>query len=497
MGRSSGKTKRTASKAVSIQAKILSALLATLLVTVIVVVTLVYRNQRASLLEESNRGVSLTTNVLFIALKNLMLDGKAPLMVQTLAQLRELPDFRQIAVYRTTGELAFSDYATVEAVNRRQAASPFEHTERIVDDRSSAARQRDIESIAQVDRGHEKLSSVLRGADELDTYVPIPNLQECQKCHGSDHELRGVAHLRISLAPIHQQIDRDRTFLILFFAAVGAVLLGITFWQLRRLIIGPVLKIGRTVAEVGQGNFHSRVELERADELGTLAREINLMTKGLQERFELSKYVSRSTEQVVSGEVMVDGHGDQKTVTLLFSDIRGFTAYAESRPPKQVIEKLNRLLELQAETVDRWGGDIDKFVGDQLMALFDSPSAAVGCAWELMQAVERAAQGDEQGLRVGVGLNTGEVLAGHIGSAKRREYAVIGDTVNVAARLCAVAPPGTILLSSSTHDLVHDDVDGELLPDQKVKGRRGTLDVYALHAVSLAPPQPPDTPAGP
>jgi adenylate cyclase len=163
------------------------------------------------------------------------------------------------------------------------------------------------------------------------------------------------------------------------------------------------------------------------------------------ERLELSKYVSRSTDELVTR----GGHqgiGEKKSITVLFSDIRNFTAFSDKNDPETVITELNKILQAQADIVVSNGGDIDKFVGDEVMAIFDNPYNAVKSAYQMIKAIVNLNRENSTSLYIGIGINSGEVLAGNIGSNDRREYAVIGDTVNVASRLCNLAKPNMILI---------------------------------------------------
>jgi adenylate cyclase len=170
-------------------------------------------------------------------------------------------------------------------------------------------------------------------------------------------------------------------------------------------------------------------------------------------------------------------------MTVLFSDVRGFTSYAESVPAEAVVELLNRVLEAQAEVVQRHGGDIDKFVGDELMAVFtgdDAPVRAARCGVEMVEAVDSARRPGET-VAVGVGITSGEVIYGPIGSRSRMDFTVIGDVVNTGARLCGAASPGQVLIAAPARDAC-GEVDGfefEELSPIAAKGKREPLRVFS------------------
>jgi adenylate cyclase len=196
-------------------------------------------------------------------------------------------------------------------------------------------------------------------------------------------------------------------------------------------------------------------------------------------------------ELVLSGEVEVQKGGQSRDISVFFSDIRGFTAMSEKRTAQQVVDMLNEYFELMVEVIFKHQGTLDKFVGDEIMALFGAPVTSedhayrsVKVAVEQMHALEewnlvRVAEGEEP-IRVGIGINTGEVVAGYLGSSKALEYTVIGDVVNTASRLCSRAGAGEIVISRSTYDLVKDLFHVEELPPAQVKGKAQPLQIYRV-----------------
>jgi adenylate cyclase len=196
-------------------------------------------------------------------------------------------------------------------------------------------------------------------------------------------------------------------------------------------------------------------------------------------------------ELVLSGEVEVQKGGQSRNISVFFSDIRGFTAMSEKRTAQQVVDMLNEYFELMVEVIFKYQGTLDKFVGDEIMALFGAPVVtddhayrSVKVAVEQMQALEewnlvRVAEGEEP-IRVGIGINTGEVVAGYLGSSKALEYTVIGDVVNTASRLCSRAGAGEIVISKSTYEIVKDQFSLEALPPAQVKGKAQALEIYRV-----------------
>ncbi|HHV61455.1 MAG TPA: adenylate/guanylate cyclase domain-containing protein [Firmicutes bacterium] len=183
--------------------------------------------------------------------------------------------------------------------------------------------------------------------------------------------------------------------------------------------------------------------------------------------------------------------GSRRTVTVLFADIRGFTAFAETRDPEEVVGILNRYLGAMGDAVLREGGTLDKFMGDGIMAIFGAPvpledhaSRAVRAALGIVDEVERLEEELGYGLQVGIGIATGEAVVGNIGTRRRMDYTAIGSAVNLASRLEELAGPRQVLMDGETHSMVrdhfHTPVTWESLGHVAVRGRTGLLEVWNL-----------------
>ncbi len=199
---------------------------------------------------------------------------------------------------------------------------------------------------------------------------------------------------------------------------------------LRASLFTPLRVLSRGMSRVAAGDLAASVSVQSRDEIGSLARSFNRMVGGLRERFELTKYVSDGTIDALK----TSQEPRRVDRTLLFTDVRGFTSYTERRKPEQVLEVLNRLLERQSEVIRRHGGDIDKFIGDEIVAVFSgetAPCSACAAALGIVLLCKRDAV-EFEGLTVGAGIATGSVIQGMIGSIRRADFTVIGDSVNLA-----------------------------------------------------------------
>jgi adenylate cyclase len=265
-------------------------------------------------------------------------------------------------------------------------------------------------------------------------------------------------------------------------AVVGAVLFAFR-------ISRPILRIGEAAMEVAKGNFRARVDNVRSrDEIGELAERINTMIVQINERFQLAKFVSGGTIAAIqkSDAEGIKLGGERREVAMLFADIRGYTSFAESRDPHLVVEILNYYFQKITDQVSANHGDIDKFVGDQIMALFvgdNMAENAAACALDIQDVmIALIDEHPEWELNIGIGVDMGEVVMGAMGSKERMDYTVLGDHVNLAARLCSYAAPRQTIVSETVGDRLKNSKAFRLesLPPIEVKGKTGALKVYAV-----------------
>jgi adenylate cyclase len=212
------------------------------------------------------------------------------------------------------------------------------------------------------------------------------------------------------------------------------------------------------------------------------------MVVGLNERFQLAKFVSPGTLAAIklSDHQGVRLGGARRLVTMVFCDIRGYTTFAERHDPEVVVEVPNLYFQHLSELVVRHGGDIDKYVGDQIVAVFqgeDMVANAARCALAMQRRMaELGSQHPDWHLAIGIGINTGEVIMGAMGSRERMDYTVLGDHVNLAARLCAQAGPGQTLLSHSSYRAIAGSPEFAVaaLTPMSIRGKREPVPVYQV-----------------
>ncbi|WP_375766629.1 HAMP domain-containing protein [Archangium gephyra] len=286
-------------------------------------------------------------------------------------------------------------------------------------------------------------------------------------------------------------------------AALVALLAGLLG---ARQVTRPIRDLVAATQALAERTFRGVGErvTRRGDELGTLGRAFDSMAVTLeakerevvtqtQVRAALSRYLSPDVvDLIVSNPDQLRLGGERREVTILFADVVGFTKLSESQPPEIIVALLNELFTFATEIIQRRGGIIDKFIGDCVMAVWGSPQSHPDDALRAVQAAEdlrrwldvgnrrwRARWGIE--IQLAIGVHTGPAVAGNVGSEKRMEYTVIGDTVNIAARIESMAQPGQILVSEATRERIGDS-GVELVPagERQLHGRTAATRIFEV-----------------
>ena len=218
------------------------------------------------------------------------------------------------------------------------------------------------------------------------------------------------------------------------------------------------------------------------------------------EKNKLRDVLKRYVSEKVVDEILKDPEsaglgGKRQKVTVMFGDLRGFTPMAEKMDPKELVKFLNEYFTVMTEIIFKHGGTIDKYIGDAIMALFGAPVPhkddtlhCVQAALEMQRELDRlnkkwARAGLSVQFKLGIGINVGEMVVGNLGSPQYMNYTVIGDNVNLAARLESNAKPGQVLVSKAVHDVVESHVVDIKLPPLMVKGKTEPVSVYEVKTV--------------
>jgi adenylate cyclase len=280
-----------------------------------------------------------------------------------------------------------------------------------------------------------------------------------------------------------------------------SLLLGLLcLWVVVRLLLSPIKPLVRGVNAVALGDFGVQVRIRRGDELGDLVTAYNGMANSLREKEAvqeaLAKYTSKDlVNQMLSDKAQLGLGGQRVHATILFSVVRGMHALSSVLPAEEFVALINEYLEVETEAIMRNGGSIDKFIGDEVMAVWglsgpDTPETrvrsaeqAVKSGVEVQEAIERLnaerVKRGEQPFMVSIGINNGEVVSGNMGSSVKMDYTVLGGNVNLAARLGLVAAQGgQTIISQSVFDLVGAKFKVDRLAPMQLKGIKEPVPLY-------------------
>ena len=310
-----------------------------------------------------------------------------------------------------------------------------------------------------------------------------------------------------SIAVLQRSLDdalapylRLRTLMLMLFS-IGLAMSIVGAIMIARGLSHPIEQLVKTAKRIENGDYSEGVTIQRQDEIGTLATSFNSMVEGLAERDRVQSLLGKVVSREVADELLSKGielGGEEREVTILFSDVRDFTSLCELHEPNEILNLLNRYLTHMSNSIEEHGGIVDKYIGDAIMALFgapvfkeESPQNAVDCALEMQSEIRQLnhelVKDGLQPLTIGIGINTSKVVAGNMGSSNRLNYTVIGDGVNLASRLEGLTKLyGTeIIVSQSTRDLCPDLLFRELDRVQ-VKGKSDSVAIFEPLSVAEA-----------
>ncbi len=264
---------------------------------------------------------------------------------------------------------------------------------------------------------------------------------------------------------------------LIFFVVISYMLMNIKFLE-------------RWALNVSGGNLNEKVEIKTKDEIGRLSDVFNNMIDEIKVKFHLEKYVSDSTKSMIDNQKhneMETGKVERKDLAFIFSDVRGFTSFSEKNDPETVMEVLNLYLNIQAKVITKHNGDIDDYVGDEIMAHFSGvhkEDTAIATSIDIIKEINKL---NKKRLKenlpifeVGIGVHCGEVVIGNIGTDYRMDFACIGDTVNLTSRLCSSAKAGEILISKNLIEKTSKKHDYEKLEPIEVKGKAEKIEIVKM-----------------
>ncbi len=259
-----------------------------------------------------------------------------------------------------------------------------------------------------------------------------------------------------------------------YYAIAGMVVLLVILGLIRettRSVGSSIADISATAAKISTGDYSGKLPEDRSDEIGELKRNFNFMMEGLERRDLIEQTFGRYVDKKIAEELMNRPEalrlgGETRTVTIMMSDLRDFTAKTEKLQPEQVIKMLNRYFSRMIAIIERYRGIIVDFYGDSILVFFNGTGtdletramAAINCALEMQREMqgfqrENASRGLPE-LSMGIGIHTGEVIVGNIGTESRAKYGVVGAPVNLTDRIQAVAGYGRVVISEATYNTI-------------------------------------------
>jgi class 3 adenylate cyclase/CHASE3 domain sensor protein len=474
----------------------------------------------------------LTGAILLLAmgLLSLLTIARMSDRVAELNQLQDKVDRASQMLYLVTAQSHYRAMALLtqdDAFNTKIAAAKQTFADDLAAiERVSAASQRPL-----FDRIRDSNARFAASGDRILALYRAGNYQQALKLHLAEehpisHELESeIGQLQTTsaneMAAARASFASDRLLLMgtvgLFSVAslLTALLAGFVLsWS----FIRPVKKMDYALAEIVAGDFDRRVEVPNRDEFGTLTQNLNATTVHLAKLYEgmrtlnatleqkvedqlrvltraveLKRYLSpQLAESILAGTVDVKLVSRRKNLTIFFSDIRGYTAMSERVEPEELVDSLNEYLRVMTEIVFKYGGTLDKYTGDGMMVFFGDPVPyedhalrATQMAFEMRRALGELQQRwlvhTEEQLAIGMGISTGYVTVGNIGSSARMEYTVLGNHVNLASRLATRARAGQILVAEKTLVASREFVDAREVDQVALEGVSRPIRIYEIN----------------
>jgi len=368
-------------------------------------------------------------------------------------------------------------------------------------------------------------------AGDVNRALALHTQIEHETSHDLEDELNAfIADADALSADQQAQFKSNRRLLTFAVAAFSIVSLGVALllgavisWSLIR----PVQRMDRALELIADGDFQQHVEVPNRDEFGNLTTNLNKtsaqlgalysdlqrLNTGLQETIDakvkelnrtarLRKYVSPEVaEQILAGHAEADLSSSRKLLTIFLSDIRGFTEMTERMEPEHLVDELNEYLTEMLGIVFKHGGTLDKYIGDAILVFFGDPipqddqaQRALRMALEMQDRIEELAERWTatygESFTVGMGISTGWVTVGNIGSPERTDYTVLGNEVNLASRLADRAASGEILITERTMMEGQGLVSGEVVDEVTLKGVARPIKIYSLDRPETLPEAP-------
>jgi class 3 adenylate cyclase/HAMP domain-containing protein len=473
--------------------------------------------------------------LLLLGIFSIVVIGRMNQQVDRLSALETQTDLARQAIYSVTAQSHYRAMALITEVDSwndkiTSAKANFTNALDAIETLDAGIDPQSVERLRAIDVRYAAASEEVLDfyeAGDLDQALSVHISAE----HEISHELEAELNTLIAASARNveaelESFQNDRQFLTITVAAFSVVSLitalafgAVLSWSLIR----PVRRIDSALARIADGDFGQMVDVPNRDEFGRLTVNLNRtstrlaslyseltslnqnLEKTIEEQLsqlrrteELRRYVSPHVADAIVSDSRVTLTPTRRNLSILVSDIRGFTEMSERMEPEELIEALNQYFTAMTDVVFRHGGTLDKFLGDGILAFFGEPipfedhaERAVAAAFEGRDVLERLRSKwmlqYEEELTVGIGISTGYVTVGNIGSENRLEYTVIGNHVNVASRLATSASAGQVLVTDRTMAAVRDHVIGIELETITLKGVQRPLRIFEINRLIAEP----------
>jgi class 3 adenylate cyclase/CHASE3 domain sensor protein len=470
---------------------------------------------------------------------SILVIGRMNQHANQLIELHRLSDLARQGIYGVTAQSHYRAMALiteVDAYNDRIDLAKANFVAQLdgIAEIGGPGVQESVDRLREIDRRFADASrevTALYDAGDLDRALDLHISAEHEISHELEDELTTLitsTEQRIDQAAV--ELGSLNRFLMIAVGAFSGVSLLIALalgavlsWS----VIRPVRKVDRALARIAGGDFDEQIEVPNRDEFGRLTVNLNRTSDRLAKLYndmtELNENLEKTVEDqlaqirraeqlrrylapqiadaVLSGGAPVSLSSTRRNLSILFANIRGFTAMSERIEPEELIDALNQYFAVMTDVVFRHGGTLDKYVGDGILSFFGDPilfedhaERAVVTALEMRQRLRglRAKWMEhlDEELNVGIGISTGYVTVGNIGSETRTEYTVIGNHVNLASRLAQIAEPNQILVSERTYAAVQRRVEATPLDEISLEGLQRPVRIFEITRANFDAPTP-------
>jgi class 3 adenylate cyclase/HAMP domain-containing protein len=283
-----------------------------------------------------------------------------------------------------------------------------------------------------------------------------------------------------SLVGLERNLNLLRALMVGIAALALLIGIGLSLFAAHHMT-RPILDLVEGTHAIQSGDFDFRIPVKSRDEIGLLTQSFNSMGAELELKERYRAVLDKVTDRDVAEELMrgsLDLGGEERETTVLFCDIRGFTSLTEGMRPSEVIGMLNEHMTAMTEVVYEHHGVVDKFGSPRSYG--DDALNGARCALEMVRRREALNESGQYQIRIGIGVASGEVVAGCMGSEDRLNYTVLGEKVNLASRLCGAAEPMVVLIDGTTRERLGEQAVLDRRPDLSLKGFAGKMEVHRL-----------------